>query len=217
MNVIIYPLIVISTLVLSHVLPEIYSKHNELPTPNKPSLSIPRDNSYTTRARETIHKYSLYNNYPYTHMILVDYTKNIRSPRLYVIDNDQIVYTTYASHGVRSDKNGDVVKFSNINGSKQSSIGLKKIKYSYQGKHGLSWRMVGLERGFNDNDEERAIVIHSAPYVDAKRGRYGLSWGCIVVSLEAKSKLKQYLQPGVLVLVIGNDQSWIKRSPYGKR
>ncbi|WP_256929070.1 murein L,D-transpeptidase catalytic domain-containing protein, partial [Pseudomonas aeruginosa] len=41
----------------------------------------------------------------------------------------------------------------------QSSIGLFQTGQLYTGKHGQSLRLVGLEPGFNDKSEERAIVM----------------------------------------------------------
>lgn len=39
----------------------------------------------------------------------------------------------------------------------------------YTGKNGYSLRMSGLYAGYNDNAEQRAIVVHGAGYVNAGR------------------------------------------------
>lgn len=71
------------------------------------------------------------------------------------------------THGKNS---GDdlATSFSNRPNSYQSSIGLFQTGQLYTGKHGQSLRLVGLEPGFNDKSEERAIVMHSAAYADPR-------------------------------------------------
>ena len=47
----------------------------------------------------------------------------------------------------------------------ENGVGLYKTAEVYNGKHDYrSLRLDGLERGFNDNARERAIVIHNADY-----------------------------------------------------
>lgn len=54
-------------------------------------------------------------------------------------------------------------------------------------ERGLSLRLNGLERNFNDNAMNRSIVIHGGWYLDEgfikRYGLPGRSWGCPVVSL----------------------------------
>ena len=76
-------------------------------------------------------------------------------------------------------------RFSNIEGSKMSSLGLFQATDTYYGNNGYSLRLRGLDAGFNDNALSRAIVMHGAPYVSeaiaARLGRLGRSWGCPAV------------------------------------
>lgn len=82
--------------------------------------------------------------------------------------------------------------FSNRSGSYQSSLGLYRVGASYRGKHGLSRRLHGLEKGKNDRALQRAIVIHGADYVNypfilrnlvsGAGPRIGRSLGCPAVS-----------------------------------
>src|SRR3990167_5622551 len=56
----------------------------------------------------------------------------------------------------------------------------------YDGEHGESLRVNGLEKGINNNALTRAIVIHPASYVThsfiKQNGYAGRSWGCFAVN-----------------------------------
>jgi len=73
-------------------------------------------------------------------------------------------------------------RFSNRFGSLQSSLGSFITGGVYQGRHGLSLRLRGIDRGLNDRAEARTIVVHGAEYVGARTmerlGRLGRSQGC---------------------------------------
>ena len=72
--------------------------------------------------------------------------------------------------------------FSNEEHSHQSSLGFYITGEVYQGKHGQSLRLDGLEKGINDKARDRAVVIHGADYVSdsfiKQNKRLGRSQGC---------------------------------------
>lgn len=114
---------------------------------------------------------------------LVDFSQPSTQKRFYLIDMDShcIVYQNYVAHG----KNSGMLnasKFSNIVHSNQSSLGFYKTGETYYGKHGLSLKLDGLEKGINDKARKRHIVIHQAAYAEEafikKYGRLGRSFGC---------------------------------------
>lgn len=76
-------------------------------------------------------------------------------------------------------------KFSNIDGSKMSSLGLYLTGSTYYGQHGESLNLHGLEAS-NSKAAHRDIVVHAANYVSldyAKSySRVGRSWGCPAVA-----------------------------------
>ena len=118
---------------------------------------------------------------------IVDMTQPSTSKRLYVIDlaSRKLLFNTYVSHGRNT---GDLAAkhFSNANESFQSSLGFYRTLGTYQGKHGLSLHLKGLEKGFNDHAFDRAIVLHGADYVCEdfikRTGRLGRSQGCPAVA-----------------------------------
>ncbi len=123
---------------------------------------------------------------------IADFSLPSTEKRLYVVDlkNYKVLYKTYVAHGRNS---GTVMasSFSNRTSSFKSSLGFYKTLDTYNGKHGYSLRLQGLERGVNDNAYERAIVMHGADYVNPayipRQGYIGRSLGCpAVMSKEAK-------------------------------
>ena len=107
-------------------------------------------------------------------------------------------------------------KFSNNKGSNQSSLGLYRTGESYQGKHGYSLRLDGLEKGFNDNARIRAVVMHSASYVSEsfikRHGRLGRSWGCPAVPVEISEEIIDLIKGGSCLYIYANDSNYIENS-----
>jgi hypothetical protein len=91
-------------------------------------------------------------------------------------------------------------------------------KDTYIGKNGYSLRLNGLDRGFNDNALDRAIVMHGAPYVSdafAKtQGRIGRSWGCPALREGIAHEVIDRVKGGGLVFAYYPDPTWIKASKY---
>ena len=72
--------------------------------------------------------------------------------------------------------------FSNAAESFKSSLGFYATAEIYKGKHGISLKLDGLEKGINNNARERAVVMHGADYVAnsfiKNHQRLGRSLGC---------------------------------------
>ncbi len=105
--------------------------------------------------------------------------------RLYLINVETgAVQSMHVAHGSGSDSNHDGVAttFSNTSGSHMSSLGFMLTAETYTGKHGESMKLDGLESR-NSNVRARAIVVHSASYVDPSLSKMGRSQGCPAVSL----------------------------------
>lgn len=151
-------------------------------------------------------------------MAIADFTQSSRNKRLYVIDliKRKVLLNTYVAHG-RNSGQEFAERFSNNNSSYQSSLGFYKTLGTYQGKHGLSLRLEGLEKGINDRALERAIVMHGADYVSESfiknTGRLGRSQGCPAVSIADSKKLINMMCNGAGLFIYSADQAYVKSSP----
>ena len=156
---------------------------------------------------------------PAKRLAVIDFSLPSSEKRMWIFDlhSKKLVLHDFVAHGNRSGDNF-ATSFSNTNGSHQSSIGLFRTAESYQGKHGYSLRMDGLEPGFNDRARERAIVIHSADYVNPSwiqsQGRIGRSQGCPAVRPEIGSTVVDNLNGGQFMFSWYPDQQWLQSSIY---
>jgi len=148
---------------------------------------------------------------------IIDFSKPSTEKRLFILDlrNQQVLYQTFVAHGKNTGANM-ATKFSNNKGSNQSSLGLYRTGESYQGKHGYSLRLDGLEKGFNDNARSRAVVMHSASYVSEsfikRHGRLGRSWGCPAVPVEISEEIIDLIKGGSCLYIYANDINYIENS-----
>lgn len=116
-------------------------------------------------------------------LTVIDFSLPSRVRRLWVLDlrTERLLAREYVAHG-RNSGDDTARRFSDRAGSRQSSLGLFLTGRVYQGRHGLSLRLHGLEPRLNGHAEARAIVIHGADYVSertiAALGRLGRSHGC---------------------------------------
>lgn len=118
---------------------------------------------------------------------IVDFSLLSREPRFHILDmaSGQSL-TLLVAHGRGSDPEhkGWVEQFSNEPGSHASSDGAYLTGPQYDGAHGASRRLIGLDVG-NYNAESRAIVLHPADYVSTdiinRQGKLGRSEGCFAV------------------------------------
>ncbi len=122
-------------------------------------------------------------------LTLIDFSVSSSIKRLWVIDvkNNLILFQSLVAHG-RNSGSEFAQQFSNKPESFQSSLGFYTTAETYNGKHGYSLRLDGIENGINHKARERAIVIHGADYVSEtfiqQNGRLGRSFGCPSLPME---------------------------------
>jgi hypothetical protein len=134
-------------------------------------------------------------------LTVVDFDLPSTEKRLWVLDlaNDKILFHTLVAHGHNSGENG-ASQFSNTNESNMSSLGFYVTGNEYEGKHGHSLRLQGLDEGFNTNAFARSIVMHGADYVSEdfikQNGRLGRSLGCPALPLDQYAQIIDAVQGG---------------------
>jgi hypothetical protein len=169
-----------------------------------------------TRAAECARRQGLLDGFQ--HLAVIDYSVPSTQPRLWVFDvaRGRLLFQELVAHG-RNTGEKIAEHFSNIEGSKMSSLGLFQTAETYYGSNGYSLRLRGLDPGFNDNALARAIVMHGAPYVSqaiAERlGRIGRSWGCPAVRPEVARTVIDTLKGGALLFAYYPDRKWLAESP----
>ncbi|TRX38745.1 murein L,D-transpeptidase catalytic domain family protein [Flavobacterium sp. ZT3R18] len=127
-------------------------------------------------------------------LTLVDFSLSSNAKRLWVIDlrTNEVLFQSLVAHG-RNTGEEFATRFSNSAESFQSSLGFYATGEIYKGKHGLSLKLDGLEKGINDHARQRAVVVHGADYVSDSfiRGnkRLGRSQGCPAIPVELVSEI----------------------------
>lgn len=125
-------------------------------------------------------------------LTLVDFSLSSNVKRLWIIDLSKniVLFQTLVAHG-RNTGEEFASSFSNTPESFKSSLGFYVTGEVYNGKHGLSLKLDGLEKGLNNNARNRAVVLHGADYVSESfiknHKRLGRSQGCPAVPVECVS------------------------------
>ena len=151
-------------------------------------------------------------------LTLIDFSLPATERRLWVVNviTRHVLLTEYVAHGQHS---GGLLatRFSNRDGSNQSSLGTFITATTYRGVRGLSLRLRGLEPGINDNAWSRGIVIHGTPNVSAaraKKGTMGRTEGCPAVPTASARQLIRLIENGVVVFAWYPEPAFLEKSEY---
>ena len=159
------------------------------------------DPRIVARARASFDRHRSLIRHPET-VGIVDFSKVSSEPRFYLLDtNTGRVTRHFVSHGRGSDPGhtGFLQQFSNRVGSEATSEGGYLVGDYYHGRYGRSLRVAGLDPS-NSNAEARAIVVHTAWYVEpdmiSQQGRLGRSEGCFALPNRSHQEVLARLGPG---------------------
>jgi hypothetical protein len=150
-------------------------------------------------------------------LTIIDFTKSSVERRLFIIDfsRNELLHKTLVAHGKNSGVK-EANSFSNTQGSYQSSLGFYLTGKTYFGKHGYSLKLIGLEKGINDNAERRSIVMHGASYATQnfikKYGRLGRSWGCPAVPPQFSKEIIDTIKEGSIIFIYAEQSDYLNNS-----
>jgi hypothetical protein len=158
---------------------------NNLAMPKLESFSKALEGFYELKEKGLIQKNVL---------TLIDFSLSSNTKRLWVIDltTNTILYNSLVAHG-RNTGEEFANSFSNSAESFKSSLGFYATGEIYNGKHGMSLKLDGLEKGINDNARARGVVMHAADYVSdsfvKNHKRLGRSQGCPAIPGELTKEI----------------------------
>jgi hypothetical protein len=148
---------------------------------------------------------------------ICDFSQSSRRKRFYVIDMEEqkVLVNTYVAHGRRS--GGEYARtFSNNPESHKSSLGFYITRNTYFGDHGLSLKIDGLEKGFNDRASSRNIVVHGSDYVGPDYIRNnpftGRSFGCPAVPSSEINDVINTIKEGTCLFIYHPTKKYLKQS-----
>ncbi|MBG8552911.1 murein L,D-transpeptidase catalytic domain family protein [Hymenobacter guriensis] len=146
-------------------------------------------------------------------LTVIDFEKPSTEKRLWVLDlaGKHILFNTLVAHGHNSGENV-ATTFSNENESNMSSLGFYVTQGEYQGKHGRSLKLEGVDEGYNDNAMSRSVVMHGAEYVSEdfikQFGRLGRSLGCPALPMDQYNEIISTVTGGTCLFLNGADAQY---------
>ncbi len=164
---------------------------------------------YKMRKRGLLHRSDI--------LSICDFSQSSSNKRMYVIDvrNHKLLYRTYVAHGINSGEEY-ANSFSNRPESCKSSLGFYVTRKTYMGSNGLSLRIDGVEKGFNDMANRRNIVIHGASYVSQrilhKYGVMGTTFGCPALPEEMSTQIIPVVKDGTCFFIYYPSKKYLEKS-----
>lgn len=160
------------------------------------------------------------------YLYFVDYGLDSREPRGWVFDMDRLEvvdgpFTVAHGRGSASGPHGIPTRFTNIQNSATSSLGLYVAEETYafsgtsSGRHyrSIGLRLRGVSGKFNSAARRRGIVVHGAPYVTASKA--GRSEGCPAMEPERARRLIPLIADGGIVFHFSPaDARWMREDPW---
>ena len=148
---------------------------------------------------------------------ICDFSQSSRKKRLYILDMEEkkLLINTYVAHG-RNSGSEYARSFSNNPSSRKSSLGFYITKQTYFGDHGLSLKIRGIEKGFNDKADHRNIVVHGSDYIGPDFLRWnrfsGRSYGCPAVPYDQSNEVIETIKDGSCLFIYYPTKKYIAKS-----
>ena len=144
--------------------------------------------------------------------------------RLWVLDlrRAQVLHHSLVAHGQGSG-HLRATRFSNQEQSACTSLGFYRTAGTYDGIHGYSRRIEGLDKGQNANAYDRYVVLHAADYASPEyvrqHGHLGYSRGCPALPPEQFKEIIATVRVGSMLLLSGPglESRWLDSRAAGRR
>ena len=150
-------------------------------------------------------------------LTICDFSQSSRNKRFYVIDlaEKSLLINTYVAHGRKT--GGEFANsFSNRLNSHKSSLGFYITGQEYTGDNGISLKIHGVEKGFNDKAEKRGVVIHGSDYVGGdflNMNKFcGRSFGCPAVPSNEIEEVIENIKDGSCLFIYHPTKKYLKKS-----
>jgi hypothetical protein len=150
-------------------------------------------------------------------LTVCDFTQSSSSKRMYVIDvaHKKLLFNTYVSHGMNSGVEY-ATTFSNKANSFKSSLGFFITSKTYFGRNGLSLKVQGLEKGYNDLAAKRHIVLHGSNYITPEylkdNGEMGRSLGCAAMPNMMSPRIIKTIKNGSCLFIYHPTEKYLTHS-----
>ncbi len=150
-------------------------------------------------------------------LTVCDFTQSSSAKRMYVIDvmHKKLLFNTYVSHGMNSGVEY-ATTFSNKANSFKSSLGFFVTSKTYFGRNGLSLKVQGLEKGYNDLAAKRHIVLHGSDYISPEylkdNGEMGRSLGCAAMPNVMSPKIIKTIKNGSCLFIYHPTANYLTHS-----
>ncbi len=148
---------------------------------------------------------------------ICDFTQSSRKKRMYVIDIEhrRLLFNTYVAHGMNSGLEY-ATSFSNRPESFKSSLGFYETTRTYRGRNGLSLKINGLEKGYNDLASKRNIVLHGSDYMSndylKNNGEMGRSLGCAAIPNAMSPRVIKTIKNGSCLFIFHPTKKYLSES-----
>ena len=144
--------------------------------------------------------------------------------RLWVLDlvRARVLHRSLVAHGEGSGKLR-ATRFSNREKSACTSLGFYRTAGTYDGLHGYSRRIEGLDKDQNTNAYDRYVVLHAADYASPdyirQHGHLGYSRGCPALPPAQYRAIIASVRVGSLLLLSGPGlhSRWLDGAAAGRR
>ena len=152
---------------------------------------------------------------------IADFSLSANKKRFWVIDlaTKTVLFHTLVAHGQGTGEEF-AHQFSNKENSHESSIGFYITDNTYTGHNGYSLRLNGMDKGYNSNALERAIVMHGADYVSETfikgNKRLGRSWGCPAVPSTLAKPIINAIKDSTCLYIYYPDKKYLAESRWLK-